>query len=85
MYILSAMSQRARSKVFWSGGSQAVRLPKALRLPSAEVTIERHGKGLLIAPVEQADDWVGFWDRLLPVSPKVKRYKTRPAEKRKRL
>ena len=44
-----------------SGGSQAVRLPKALRLPGAEVTIERHGKGLLTAPVEQSDDWVGFW------------------------
>jgi virulence-associated protein VagC len=79
------MSRAAHSKVFWSGGSQAVRVPKALRLPEGEVTIERRGKGLLIVPVEQGDDWAGFWDQLLRLKSKVRRYKTRPAERRKPL
>lgn len=79
------MSREARAKVFWSGGSQAVRVPKALRLPDGEVTIERRGKGLLIVPVEQRDDWAGFWDHLLQLKSKVKRWKTRPAERRKPL
>jgi virulence-associated protein VagC len=79
------MSRAAHSKVFWSGGSQAVRVPKELRLPDGEVTIERRGKALLIVPVEQGDDWAGFWDRLLSSKTKVKRWKTRPAERRKPL
>jgi antitoxin VapB len=36
------------TKVFKSGNSQAVRLPKAWRLPSGTVQIERTGQGLLI-------------------------------------
>jgi virulence-associated protein VagC len=79
------MSSRAHSRVFWSGGSQAVRLPKAMRLRAAEVTIERRGKALLIVPVEDADGWGGFWDRLLTVKASVRRHKTRPVERRKPL
>jgi antitoxin VapB len=79
------MARAAHSKVFWSGGSQAVRVPKALRLPDGEVVIERRGKGLLIVPVEQRDDWTGFWDQLVSLKSKVKRHKTRPAERRKPL
>jgi len=67
------MSRSARTKVFWSGGSQAVRIPKALRLPDGEVTIRRQGRGLLIVPLEQRDDWSGFWDRLLSLKSKVRR------------
>ena len=37
----------------------------------------------LIVPVKENDDWSGFWDRLLPLKTKVKRWKTRPAERRK--
>ena len=33
------------AKVFWSGRSQAVRLPKAYRFESDEVRIRRHGDG----------------------------------------
>jgi virulence-associated protein VagC len=71
--------------VFWSGGSQAVRLPKAMRLSTSEVTIERRGKNLLIVPVEEGDGWGGFWDRLLPLKAKVRRHKTAQAERRKPL
>lgn len=36
------------AKVFTSGNSQAIRLPKALRLTTDTVQIEQTGRGLLI-------------------------------------
>lgn len=36
------------AKVFKSGNSQAIRLPKALRVPAKTVQIEQTGRGLLI-------------------------------------
>ncbi len=36
------------AKVFKSGNSQAIRLPKAWRLPTSSVQIEKTGRGLLI-------------------------------------
>lgn len=84
-YILLAMSTRDRAKIFWSGGSQAVRLPKALRLPGTEVNIHRSGGSLVLQPIQGADDWNGFWDQLKPLAHPVKRHPTRPVEKRKPL
>jgi len=81
----SAMADSVRAKVFWSGGSQAIRVPKALRLPSLEVKMQRRGKSLLISPVRDKEDWSGFWDRLVSLKQPVKRWKTRLAEKRKTL
>lgn len=43
------------AKVFWSGRSQAVRLPKAFRFDSDEVRIRRHGDAVILEPV--AHDW----------------------------
>jgi antitoxin VapB len=43
------------AKLFWSGRSQAVRLPKEFRLPGAEVRIRRHGNAVILEPL--ADDW----------------------------
>ena len=79
------MSDSVRAKVFWSGGSQAIRVPKALRLPSLEVKVERRGKSLLISPIQDKGDWGSFWDQLLSLKEPVKRWKTRSAEKRKAL
>jgi antitoxin VapB len=43
------------AKVFKSGNSQAIRLPKALRLRTKTVQIEKTGRGLLILdPVAEA-------------------------------
>ena len=36
------------TKVFTSGNSQAIRLPKAWRLSTATVQIEKTGRGLLV-------------------------------------
>jgi antitoxin VapB len=44
------------AKVFWSGRSQAVRLPKAFRFESDEVRIRRHGEAVILEPI--AHDWV---------------------------
>jgi len=43
------------AKVFWSGRSQAVRLPKDFRLTVDEVRIRRHGDALILEPI--ATDW----------------------------
>lgn len=43
------------AKLFWSGRSQAVRLPKEFRFRGGEVRIRRHGNAVILEPV--ADDW----------------------------
>lgn len=77
------MATSARAKIFWSGGSQAVRLPKALRLPGTEVLIHRDAGRLVLEPVPEGDDWQGFWERLAPLKDPVRRHRTRAVEKRK--
>ena len=42
----------ATAKLFKSGRSQAVRLPKEFRFEGKEVRISRHGRGVLLEPVE---------------------------------
>jgi antitoxin VapB len=44
-----------KAKVFWSGRSQAVRLPKEFRFAGAEVAIRRDGEKVILEPVRQ--DW----------------------------
>ena len=43
------------AKVFWSGRSQAVRLPKEFRFDSDQVRIRRRGNAVILEPL--ADDW----------------------------
>ena len=38
------------AKLFKSGGSQAVRLPKAFRFEGTEVTIEKRGEDVILKP-----------------------------------
>ena len=44
-----------RAKIFWSGRSQAVRLPKDFRFQGEEVRIRRHGNAVILEPL--AEDW----------------------------
>jgi antitoxin VapB len=85
MMYMDAVSTSARAKLFWSGGSQAVRLPKALRLPGREVLVHARGATLVLEPVPEGDDWEGFWDRLVPLKDPVRRHPSRPAEQRRPL
>jgi antitoxin VapB len=43
------------AKVFWSGRSQAVRLPKDFRFKTDEVRIRRHGSSIVLEPI--VTDW----------------------------
>jgi len=43
------------ARLFWSGRSQAVRLPKDFRFQGEEVRIRRHGNSVILEPI--ADDW----------------------------
>lgn len=43
------------AKLFWSGRSQAVRLPKNFRFDADEVRIRKHGNAVILEPV--TDDW----------------------------
>lgn len=54
----------ATAKLFWSGHSQAIRLPRLFRLEGSEVRIEKQGNRLIIEPIE--NDW-DFLDKLQPV------------------
>ncbi len=44
-----------KARVFWSGRSQAVRLPKEYRFEGEEVRIRRHGDAVILEPI--ASDW----------------------------
>lgn len=48
----------ATAKVFWSGRSQAVRLPKEFRLDAQEVRIRWQGNNLVLEPVAEDWDWL---------------------------
>lgn len=43
------------AKIFWTGRSQAVRLPKEFRFEDDEVRIRRHGNAIILEPM--ANDW----------------------------
>ena len=44
----------ARAKVFWSGRSQAVRLPKDFRFVGDTVLVRRQGQAVILEPI---DEW----------------------------
>lgn len=46
------------AKIFKSGNSQAVRLPKEYRLDAEEVSINRIGNVIMMVP--KSDPWSGF-------------------------
>ena len=46
--------KRKRAKVFWTGRSQAVRLPKEFRVDGDTVLIRRDGDAIVLEPL---DEW----------------------------
>ncbi len=52
------MTQPAIAKVFTSGNSQAIRLPREFRLDTTEVFITREGDSLILTP--RMMTWEGF-------------------------
>jgi antitoxin VapB len=46
------------AKIFWSGRSQAVRLPKEFRFDTDQVRIRRHGQAVILEPIVQNWTWL---------------------------
>ena len=72
-----------RAKIFYNGGSQAVRLPKSCRFPDdqREVVARRVGRKVILEP---ADEWTSdFIDALGSWSEEIERPKARPISKKK--
>jgi antitoxin VapB len=46
------------AKLFWSGRSQAVRLPKEFRFEGDEVRIRREGDAVILEPAADSWDWL---------------------------
>jgi antitoxin VapB len=51
----------ATAKVFWSGRSQAVRLPKEFRVDGEEVRIRRVGRAIVLEPILKDWSWLHAW------------------------
>jgi antitoxin VapB len=66
------------AKLFWTGRSQAVRLPKEFRFDGQEVRIRRQGRSVILEPI--ADDWSWLDDIKAPLDSDVEEaLQTRPA------
>jgi antitoxin VapB len=50
---VAVVTEPGIAKLFKHGRSQAVRLPRAFRLPGTEVRVRRVGRGVLLEPVER--------------------------------
>jgi len=46
------------AKLFWSGRSQAVRLPKEFRFTGEQVRIRKHGSAVILEPVVSNWAWL---------------------------
>ena len=58
------MKQTGTAKIFQHGRSQAVRLPKAFRLPGKEVRVRRVGRCVLLEPIAfDVKAWFAAMDR----------------------
>ena len=53
---------KAKGKLFVTGGSQAVRLPKEFRFEGAEVDLVREGDGVLMRPARRNRS--DLWERI---------------------
>jgi antitoxin VapB len=59
--------------IFMNGRSQAVRMPKEMRLPGKKVSIRKLGDGVLIEPIAHATWPPGYFDSIRIEDPAFKR------------
>lgn len=50
------------ASVFWSGRSQAVRLPKEFRLGDERVNIRKEGNLIILEPIKKREWPKGYWE-----------------------
>ena len=54
------------AKIFTTGRSQAVRLPKAFRFEGTEVSVERQGDAVILRPkVQSKEEWWAQMEEIL--------------------
>ena len=70
------------AKLFMSGRSQAVRLPKAFRLAGKEVFIKKVGNALVLIP--ESDPWAILFQSLNDFEPGFKLEREQPVVHQKR-
>ena len=70
---------QGKAKVFWSGPSQAVRLPKAFRLNATEITVKKVGNTLILEPVPKRKWPKGYAASFAHMPADFKRPKALPA------
>jgi antitoxin VapB len=70
------------AKIFMSGRSQAVRLPKAYRLSGNEVFIKKVGNAIVLIPESQP--WQSLFDSLEQFEPGLKLAREQPRAQQKR-
>lgn len=62
---MSSKSEQALARVFWTGRSQAVRLPKLFRVDATQLRIYHEGRRIILeVPEETLDEYgwpEGFW------------------------
>jgi antitoxin VapB len=62
------MPETGVAKLFKHGRSQAVRLPRAFRLPGDRVRVRRVGNGVLLEPIiTDLDSWFAEMDRFADI------------------
>ena len=72
-----------RAKVFWTGRSQAVRLPKEFRFDTDTVLVRREGPAVILEP---ADEWPeGYVESFTGVPDDFERPPQGHAEEREKL
>jgi len=77
------MRGRKSAKIFWTGRSQAVRLPKEFRFDTETVSVRREGKAVILEP---SDDWPeGYVESFTGVPPGFSRSAPGKIEKRARI
>lgn len=70
------------AKIFMSGRSQAVRLPKAYRLSGTEVRIKKIGNALVLIPGN--DPWQSLFDSLEQFEPGFRLEREQPQQQQER-
>jgi antitoxin VapB len=74
------MRAKKTAKVFWTGRSQAVRLPKEFRFDSETVSVRREGQAVILEPT---DEWPeGYVESFTGVPHDFSRPPQRKVEKR---
>lgn len=62
------MDEAAIARIFKHGGSQAVRLPLAFRLPGDRVRVSRVGRGILLEPIFiDPEEWLAELNRFADI------------------